>query len=208
MGAKGIEESIGKYDASIVITEKFDPKDTNMVPQLTKIKTARADAIILYGTTAPAAVVAKNYHQLGLEIPVLASHGIPNPEFVKLAAKSLEGKPWVFFSVKSMVADKLPANDPWRMKVYDPVAKAIKEKYGKAYSPFHGNGHDAIHVVINALKIARTDDRAALRDAMEKVELQGLIADFKYSPTDHDGQDVDRAVVPMIIRNDEFWLYK
>jgi branched-chain amino acid transport system substrate-binding protein len=208
MGAKGIEESVGKYDASIAIIEKFDPKDTNIVPQLTKIKAARPDAIILYGTTAPAVVIAKNYSQLGMEIPVLASHGIPNPEFIKLAAKSLEGKPWIFFSIKSIVADKLPPNDPWRVKIYDPVAKAIKEKYGKGFSPFHANGHDAIHVAINALKIAGTDDRAALRDAMEKVELQGLVADYKYSPTDHDGQDVDKAVVPMSLKNDEFWPYK
>jgi ABC-type branched-subunit amino acid transport system substrate-binding protein len=46
MRGKGIMDSIGKYGASIFINEKFEPKDTNMIPQLTKIKAADPDAII------------------------------------------------------------------------------------------------------------------------------------------------------------------
>jgi branched-chain amino acid transport system substrate-binding protein len=207
-GTKGIQENIAKYkDASIVITEQFDPKDTNVVPQLMKIKAARPDVVILYTTVAPAAVVAKNYHQLGLDIRVLPAQGTVAPEFIKLAGKIVEGKPWIFRSAWSAVGDKFPSDDSRRVNIYDPFVKALKEKYGIAYSAFHGNGYDGIHILIKALKIAGTDDRAVLRDAMEKVEHGGLIGHYKYSPTDHDGLD-DQTTIPMIVKNNEWWPYE
>jgi len=82
------------------------------------------------------------------------------------------------------------------------------ERYGKTeVSPFHLNAHDAMHLVIEAIKIAKTDNRAALRDAMEKVRYQGLIGDFAYSSTDHDGQTGENEE-PLIIKDGEFWPYK
>jgi branched-chain amino acid transport system substrate-binding protein len=59
MGAKGITDNAAKYNVSIIITEKFDPKDTNMTLQLSKIKAARPDAILLYGSAPPAIVISK-----------------------------------------------------------------------------------------------------------------------------------------------------
>jgi branched-chain amino acid transport system substrate-binding protein len=209
MGAQGIMETAAKHGASIIITEKFDPKDTNMIPQLTKIKAAAPDSIILYTSAAPAAVIAKNYHQLGMKIPVIASHGVPSPEFAKIAGKVVEGGAWIMFANKTQYADKMSPDDPWRKNIFDPFMKALKEKYGKTeYHGFHGNGYDGFQLVVNALKIAGTDDRAVLRDAMEKVSFQGLLGYFKYSPSDHDGQDIEQSIGPMIIKDGEFWPYK
>ncbi|MGZ3940569.1 MAG: ABC transporter substrate-binding protein [Flavisolibacter sp.] len=207
-GAQAILDNIEKMGASVVITEKCDPADTNMIPQLTKIKTARPDAIILYANAVPASVVAKNYQQLGIEIPVVTSHGVPGPDFLRIAGKTLEGRPWYFISTKSIVAEQFPPDDPWRAKVYDPFKKALKEKYPKSeYSTFHANGHDTTRILIEGLKIARTDDRVALRDALEKVRYTGLNADFKFSPTDHDGS-VGEFYRPFVIKDGKFQLYK
>ena len=208
MGAKGITESVDKYGASIVITESFDPKDTNMIPQLTKVKAARPDAVILYTNAAAASVIAKNGQQLGMETPVIACHAIPTPEFMNLAGKIVEGGRWIIFGVKDRYADKLSPDDPYRKNLWDPFKKALMERYSKTeVSPFHLNAHDAMHLVIEAIKIAKTDNRAALRDAMEKVRYQGLIGDFAYSSTDHDGQTGENEE-PLIIKDGEFWPYK
>jgi len=209
MGAKGISESVAKYGAPIIITEKFDPKDTNMIPQLTKIKAARPDVIILYGSAPPAAVIAKNYRQLGMEIPVVGSHAIPTPDFIKLAGKAVEDGRWILIASKSCVGDKMPADDPWRKNIFEPFMKELKEKFGRTM--IHGNhgiGYDGIHVIKEALKIAGIDDRAALRDAMEKVTFDGLTSSYKYSAADHDGIDIERTVVPFIVKDGEFWPYK
>jgi branched-chain amino acid transport system substrate-binding protein len=208
MGAQGVEDSVAKFGASLVSTEKFDPKDTNMIPQLTKTKAAQPDAIILYTNAAPAAVIAKNYQQLGMKTPVICSHGVPTTEFIKLAGKIVEDGRWIIFGPKCLFADKISTDDPWRKNIYDPFQKALKEKTGKTeVTGWYANGHDAMHMVIEALKIAGTDDRAAVRDALEKVKYNGLLADFEYSPTDHDGQSGE-SIEPVIIKNDEFWPYK
>jgi len=66
-----------------------------------------------------------------------------------------------------------------------------------------------MRIVVEALKIAGRDDRATLRDALEKVRYKGLLnAEWIYSPTDHDGQSGD-GVEPLIIRKDgKWWPYK
>jgi branched-chain amino acid transport system substrate-binding protein len=208
MGAQGVMENVEKYGASLVITEKFDPQDTNMIPQLTKVKAAQPDAIILYTSAAPAAVIAKNYQQLGMKTPVICSHGVPTTEFIKLAGKIVEEGRWIIFGPKCLYADKISPDAPWRRIIYDPFQKALKEKNGKTeVTGWYANGHDAMRMVIEALKIAGTDDRAAIRDALEKVKYNGLLADFAYSPTDHDGQ-TGESIEPVIIKNDEFWPYK
>jgi len=207
-GAQGVIDTIDKHGASLVITEKFEPADTSMIPQLTKVKAARPEAIILYANAVPASVIAKNCQQLGMETPVVGSGGIPTPDFLKLAGKIAEGGRWIIFGLEDLYADRMPPDDPYRKNLYDPVMKAIQEKYGKTeWNGFYRNGHDPIRIAIEGLKIAGTDDRAALRDALEKVRFKGFLGDFKYSPTDHEGT-LGEAFVPVIIKEGKYWPYK
>ena len=207
VGVKAVEENVGKYGATIVIKEQFEQKDTNMVPQLTKIKAARPDAILLYGNAAPASVIAKNYQQLGMETPVVCSWGVSSKDFARLAGKTVAGRPWIAFGLKILYAEKLPPDDPWRKNLYEPFKKAQMEKFGKEVQTFAANAHDALRIAVEALKISGTDNRAALRDALEKVRYQGLAGDFACSPTDHIGMPVE-SVVPQIIKDGEYWPYK
>ena len=208
-GAQGILEKAADYGADLVISEKCDATDTSMIPQLTKIKAAKPDAIILYTNANPAAVIAKNYKQLGMEsIPVIGAGGIATPEFIKLAGSVVEDGRWVLFSLKDLYAEKISPDDPWRKTLYDPLKQQIKEKYGKTtWNGFYRNGYDPIRILVEGLKIAGTDDRAALRDALEKVEYKGFLGDFKYSATDHNGTQGE-AFLPVIIKNGEYVPYK
>ena len=207
-GAQGVIDTIDKYGGSLVITEKFEPADTSMIPQLTKVKAARPEAIILYANAVPASVIAKNYQQLGMEAPVIGGGGIPTPDFLKLAGKIAEAGHWIIFGLRDLYAEQMPPGDPYRKNLYDPLLKAIQEKYGKTeWNGFYRNGSDPIRIAIEGLKIAGTDDRAALRDALEKVRYQGFLGDFKYSPTDHEGT-LGEAFVPVIIKDGKYSPYK
>jgi branched-chain amino acid transport system substrate-binding protein len=207
-GAQGIIDTIDKQGASLVISEKFEPTDTNMIPQLTKVKAAQPDAIILYANAVPAAVIAKNYQQLGMEAQVVGSSGIPTLDFIKLTGKITEGGRWIIFCLKDLYLDQIPPEDPFRKNLVDPLMRALKEKFG--WTEWNGmcrNGYDAINIVIEALKIAKTDNRAAIRDALEKVRFTGFLGDFKYSPTDHAGI-TGEAFVPVIIKDGKYSPYK
>ncbi|MGD0916585.1 MAG: ABC transporter substrate-binding protein [Thermodesulfobacteriota bacterium] len=207
-GANGVKDHAGKHGATIVIDEQFEQTDTNMIPQLTKTKAAKPDAIVLFTGATSAAVIAKNMQQLGMKMRVVTGGGVPSKEFPQLAGKTVENGRWVPFDPMDLYAEQLPPNDPFRKNLYDPLFKAIKAKYGEntEWDGFFRNGNDPIHIVIEALKIAKTDDRVALRDALEKVKYDGFLGDFAYSPKDHLGT-TGETFVPIIIKDGKYWPY-
>ena len=132
----------------VIIEEQFEPNDTSMIAQLTRVKASRPDAIVLYTSTNPAVVVAKNYQQLGMDsIPVVGNHGFPTPDFIRLAGDS--AKTWIMMGPKVAIADKLPPDDAYRKTYYDPFMVLLRKKYGptKEFKSFHGHGATAIAMV-------------------------------------------------------------
>ena len=102
-----------------------------MIPQLTKIKAAQPRCNHTLRVAPPAAVIAKNYKQLGMKTPVICSGGVPTKEFGQLVGNTLAGGPWIMFGIKIGRADTMSPDDPWRKNLYDPFQKVLQEKYGK-----------------------------------------------------------------------------
>jgi branched-chain amino acid transport system substrate-binding protein len=198
---------IGKYpEASFVIQERCETTDTNMIPQLTKIKAANADTLIIYTSGNAATVTAKNLNQLGINMRILCAGGVAVPEFFKNAGAIAEERKFLYWELKAPVAGKFPADDPYRKNLYEPFKKILQAKFGtsKDVSLFHTLGYDGIQVAIEALKIAGTDDRAAVRDALEKVRFEGFIGPYACTPTDHIGA-LAAARTFLILKNGELW---
>ncbi len=202
-----VEGSIGKYPgASVVIHEKCELTDTNMIPQLTKIKAANADALLVLMPGNAATVVAKNYKQLGITTQVVTSHGVPMPDFVKISGKIAEETKWIMFGNFMAVVEKYPPDNPLKKNVYEPLKQIMQEKFGKDAKPsiFHAVTSDGIRAVIEAIKIAKSDDRAAIRDAVEKVKFEGFVGEFAPTAQDHQGAPT-AATVPMVLKGGEFY---
>jgi branched-chain amino acid transport system substrate-binding protein len=205
--AAAVVSSIGKYPgASIVIHEKCQITDTNVVPQLMKIKAANPDALLVLMPGNTATVVAKNYKQLGMTTQVVTSHGVPMPDFVKISGKIAEESKWIMFGNFMAVVEKYPPDNPLKKNVYEPLRQIMQEKFGKDAKPniFHAVTADGIKAVVEAIKIAQSDDRVAIRDAVEKVRFEGFVGDFAPTPNDHQGAPT-AATVPMVLRNGEFF---
>jgi branched-chain amino acid transport system substrate-binding protein len=205
-GMKVFQDEIKKYPgSSIVIEEKFDAADTTVIPQLSKIKAANPDVMIIQAPGAQAAVVAKNYKQLGMKVKVTGPPGMASPEFLKLAGSIAEDNGWVLMGDRILVGDKLPPDEPYRKNVYDPFKKLIRERYGESrmLSVFHAVGHDAIRIAIVALQFAGSDDRGAIRMALERVKYEGMLGNFAGAPDDHTGFRRSTCI-PIIVKGDEY----
>jgi branched-chain amino acid transport system substrate-binding protein len=208
-GADGVRAHAPKYGATVVMEEVCEAKDTDMTPQMQRIKSAKPDAIIAFTPATPAAVIAKNYQRLGMQdIPVIGGGGVPSKEFPSLAGKIVEDGRWTPFGCLDLFAEQLPPNDPFRKNLFEPVFKVIKEMNGpnKQWDSFMRNGYDSMQILIEALKIAKTDDRAALRDAMEKVKFSGFLGTFSYSATSHEGA-AGETFRPILIKDGKYWPY-
>ena len=188
-GKKETEGVAAKYGITLVANESYGPKDTDMSPQLTKIRTSPGvQAVFVFGLGQGPAIVTKNYKQLGLDLPLYHAHGVASDEFIKLAGPAAEGVRLPAAGL--LVADKLAANDP---------QKAVALAYSKAYSAqwktevstFGGHAYDGLMVAVDAIKRAKSTDKAKVRDAIEATKgYVGTGGVVNMSATDHMGLDL------------------
>ena len=188
-GKKETEAVAGKYGITLVANETYGPKDTDMSPQLTKIKnTAGVQAVFVFGLGQGPAIVTKNYKQLGITLPLYQSHGVASDEFLKLAGPAAEGVRLP--SPAQLIPEKLPASDPQKPVVtaYD---KAYKERYKQDVSTFGGYAYDGLMIAVDAIKRAGSTDKAKVRDAIEATKgYVGTSGKVTMSATDHMGLDL------------------
>ena len=188
-GKKETEAVAGKYGIVLVANETYGPKDTDMSPQLTKIKnTEGVQALFVFGLGQGPAIVTKNYKQLGMKLPLYQSHGVASDEYLKLAGPAAEGVRLP--SPAQLIPEKLPAKDPQK-----PVVTSYEKTYKAAYktdvSTFGGYAYDGLMLIVDAIKRAGSTDKAKVRDALESTK--GFVATsgiFNMSPTDHMGLDL------------------
>lgn len=164
--------------------ESFNTADTDMTPQLTKIRAKSPQAVICWGTNPGPAIVAKNMRRLGMKQPLVMSHGIANMTFISLAGQAANGV--VFPAGKLLVANAIPKSDPQR-RVLLKYDADYKKAFGKAPNTFGGHAYDAFMLVVNAAK-AVGPDHAKIRNRIESTRnFVGISGVFNMSPRDHNG---------------------
>jgi branched-chain amino acid transport system substrate-binding protein len=188
----------------IVTQQTFANSDQDMTPQVTKIRDQDIQALVMWATGPIQAIVFKNIAQLGLKVPVYASHGLSDPNIVKLAGPAADGIK--FPSSKTYVAESLPDSDPQKPVVIK-FNDAFQKKFGNAPASFAGNGYDSVMILAAAIKNAGTDAKA-IRAAIEKTKGHvGVTGIYSYSPQDHYGLE-PQSVVLLEIKNGKFELAK
>jgi branched-chain amino acid transport system substrate-binding protein len=188
-GKKETEAMAAKMGIALVASETYGPKDTDMGPQLTKIKNAAGvQAIFVFGLGQGPAIVTKNYQQLGIKLPLYHAHGVASEEFIKLAGPAAEGVRLPAAAL--LVADKLDAKDAQK-----PVVTAYRKAYGERYkedvSTFGGHALDGLMIAVDAIKRAGGTDKAKVRDQLEATRgFIGTGGKVTMSATDHMGLDL------------------
>ena len=188
-GKKETEGVAAKYGITLVANETYGPKDTDMSPQLTKIRNVPGvQAVFIFGLGQGPAIATKGYKQLGMTLPLYHAHGVASEEFIKLAGAAAEGVRLPAAAL--LVANKLAANDPQK-PVAEGYAKAYSAKWKTDVSTFGGHAYDGLMLAVDAIKRAGGTDKAKVRDAIEAtkgfVGTGGLV---NMSATDHMGLDL------------------
>jgi branched-chain amino acid transport system substrate-binding protein len=187
-------------EVKVVAIESFTDNDTDMSPQLTKLKGTEAQAIAVWGNNPAQAIVAKNFQQLGLNVPLLYSHSAPNAQFLQQAGDAANGI--VMPTNKITVAEVVPASDPQK-PVLDAYARAFEAKFNRPADQFGGHAYDAMQIIVNALQRG-ADTPAKLRDEIENTKnYVGVSGIFNYSPTNHSGMTPD-ALLMVTVENGKF----
>ena len=175
-----------KAGVTVVADETFNPGDTDMTAQLTKIKNSDAQAIVMWTAGKEAAIVAKNAKDLGIELPFYGSHGIARREFIEGAGDAAEG---VKFAAGKILVPKAYGEGSEAFTVATEFVDRYEAAYGEAPSTFAGHAYDALYLIVEAAKRIDGDvTPAALRDEIENTAgFVGIGGTFNMSAEDHNG---------------------
>ncbi len=177
-----------KYGMDLVADETYGATDTDMTAQLTKIKASGAQAVLNAGFGQGPAIVTRNYRQVGLTLPLYQSHGVASREYIKLSGPAAEGVRLPAAAL--LVSDILPAEDAQKPVVVA-YRKAYEDKFKSDVSTFGGHAYDGLMIAVNAIKAAKSTDKAKLRDAIEATKgYVGTGGVVNMSATDHMGLDL------------------
>ena len=201
-GRESLEKAAAAAGITLVARETFGNADTDMSPQLTKIRGSDADATVLWATGAGLAIATKNQRSLGIKTPLYLAHSANDFNFLRLAGDAANGI--LLPSSKIYVTAGLPASDPQK-PVVEGFVHAYEKKYGKPPATFAGNGYDAAMMIIQAVRKAGTDPEK-VRDAIEAIrDHMGVTAVYTYGPSDHFGTKPE-SVVMLTVRDGKFAL--
>ncbi len=171
----------------IVGISKFENNDVDMVPHLTRLKEAGADAVILVVNAPPGAQMMKSRERMGWKVPVVSHWGISGGRFPELAGPTAGEAHFV--QTYSFFGKQSPAGER--------VLTALKKKYPQIKGPEDifapvgtANAYDALHLLALAIEQAGSADPDAVRSALEtlKASHQGLIKTYNrpFTPDNHD----------------------
>jgi branched-chain amino acid transport system substrate-binding protein len=168
----------------VVAAESYKTNDTDMTAQLTKIKGANPEVLVVWGTNPGPALAAKNMKQLGMTIPYVGSHGIANKTFITLAGDAAEGV--VFPAGRLLVPSSI--SDAKQKEVTEKFIADYSAKYSANPNPFAGYAFEAITILADAISRAGSTDAKAIQTALNATSgFPGPDGIYNYTATNHDG---------------------
>jgi len=201
-GKAQIEALAPKHGITIVANEVYDKAASDLTAEVTKLKAANVEAVINWSIEPAQAIVIKNARQIGLKVPIFQSHGFGNIKYVDAAGEAAEGV--MFPAGRLLVADQLPKDHPQRALLLQYKKDYQSYCQGEECSTFGGHAFDAFIILQKAIEKAGSTDKEKVRTAIENLKgVVGTAGIFNFSPTDHNGLDID-AFVMLVVRNGKF----
>lgn len=199
LGREDLERALERHGIRPVAVERFNIRDVDMTPQLSRARAAGAEAILTYGLGPELAHLANGMVRIGWKVPMMGSWALAMSNFIDNAGPNAEGTrmPQTFIQ---------EGNTPRR--------KAFIDKYRKAFgveripvAPAAAQGYDSMLLLAAAIQQARSTDGARLREALENLKdrVEGIVMvyDRPFSRTDHEAIDTPRIPVIGEVRNSQ-----
>ncbi len=207
-----IKRSAQAAGIRVIADEKYNRTDASVTGQVLKLVAAHPDAILIGASGTPGATPEKELVARHYKGKIYQTHGVANPDFLRVCGADCNG---TYLPIGPMlVYEQLPESNPVR-KVAEQYITQYEAKYGKdSRTTFGGHAYDAFLLLSKAIpealrkaKPGTSEFRAALRDALEHVNVVGNHGVFAMTPQNHNGLD-SRARVMIRIENGKWVLAK
>ncbi|MFV0316686.1 MAG: ABC transporter substrate-binding protein [Microthrixaceae bacterium] len=192
--AEFLEAEAADNDIDIVATEFHETGATSLTTQMTALKEANPDGVVVLSTAPPdiaAAIKARN--SLEWDVPIIgfsaAGYGAVTADVGEEGMKDVYAGQlyWKINRDPGGEGPSDPASKEWfdRFKEYlgeDPLTDQVQQFAG---------GYDAAMVMMTAMNEAGSTDPDAIKDWLEENGYDGVRATYKYSADSHEGVESD-----------------
>ena len=179
-GLKDMEEIAALQGIKPAAIERFGVGDTDMTSQLSKMKSAGVDTVIVWAQGTPIAQLIRSMEKINYFPVTLTSWAADNITFYDAAGKTLAEKP-IF--MRTVSETKTPA----QQKLFDRIGTKLKAPGSFSFAL---HGYDSVLVLTQAIKQANSTDGSAIRLALEdlKTPVPGLLKTYNkpFSKTSHE----------------------
>ena len=179
-GLKDMEEIAKLQNIKIAATERFGVGDTDMTSQLSKLKSAGVDTVVVWAQGTPIAQLVRSMEKINYFPLVLSSWAADNITFYDAAGKNLAEKPIFMRTVSE-------TRTPAQQKLFERIGAKLKAPGSFSFAL---HGYDSVLLYAAAAKQANGFDGSAVRLALEdlKTPVQGVLKtyDKPFSKTNHE----------------------
>jgi branched-chain amino acid transport system substrate-binding protein len=153
------KDYLQKNGANIVKEQSYSSGDKDFRAQLTDIKSANPDVIIITGYYPEASLIANQARQFGIKATLVGGDGWDGSSLIPVGGKAIEG---AYFSNHFSTEDKSP--------LVQDFVKKYKAKYNTVPDAFAALGYDATKLLADAIKRAGSTDPEKIRAAIQDTE--------------------------------------
>ena len=179
-GLKDMQEIAALQGIKVADVEHFGVADTDMTSQLSKMKAAGVDTVVVWAQGTPIAQLVRSMEKINYFPLTLTSWAADNITFYDAAGKALADKP-IF--MRTVSESRTPAQD----KLYTRIGSKLKAPSSFSFAL---HGYDSVLIYAAAVKQANSTDGNAVRQALEdlKTPVHGLLKtyDHPFTKTNHE----------------------
>ncbi|MGD0784858.1 MAG: ABC transporter substrate-binding protein [Sedimentisphaerales bacterium] len=151
--AKRFEELGGK----IVSEETYSQDSTDMRSQITKIKAAKPDGVLVVSYPTDTPLIMRQCEELELNLPLFfQTEALDDPAVIKPAGEAAEGATYILSATPTG-------------STADAFRKAFEEKYGRAPETYAAETFDAVKIIAKIIEESDTVSSRALKDGLYKI---------------------------------------
>ncbi len=154
---------VNEYGLEMVTSEVYNSGETDFSVQLTKLKNAAPDVIILWGYYTEAAQIRKQVKQYAIDIPMIGT-GYNSPALIELGGEAVDG---LIFTTAFTNANPDP-----KVQAFD---KKYMEQMKSSYDQNAPQSYDTVYIIADAVTRAIKDGK----DWSNGEVLRGYIASTK-----------------------------
>lgn len=169
-GAELVEKGATERGMAIVRREAYKSGDRNFTTQLTSLRDAGAEIMVVYGHAVDAAWIQRQYREIGSPFKYIGSPGSQMKSTLDVSKEAAEG----IIAIADVVPGSSEANRRY--------AEAYGREYNEEYDPTSAWVYDALGILAHAIEIAGVD-REKLRKTILAIKgYDGVLGKFAFTP--------------------------